>query len=109
MSFDVSTLYSSKELHRREIKACGATFEVFVRRLPAVDLRKFLAETRSENREEVASAGFAAMAKAIRNEDGTAFARIDDYQKMDAEAVSALMAAFTDVNSAKVDDDLGNA
>ena len=107
--FDISKLMSSKELHPKEITACGMTFTVYVRRLPAVDLRKFQAETRSDDRDEAALAGFSAMVKAIRNEDGSAFATRDQYATMDAEAVSALLKVFTEVNVAKRDEDLGNA
>lgn len=85
------------------------TFTVYVRRLPAVDLRKFQSETRSDDREEVATAGFNALVKSIRTEDGKPFATREQYVKMDAEAVSALLAVFTAVNVAKRDDDLGNA
>ncbi len=106
--FDISKLMSSNELHPKEITACGVTFTVHIRRLPAVDLRKFQAETRSEDREEAASAGFSAMVKSIRDEDGRPFATREQYTKMDAEALSALLTAFTEVNVAKRDDDLGN-
>ena len=47
--------------------------------------------------------------KSIRTEDGKPFATREQYVKMDAEAVSALLAVFTAVNVAKRDDDLGNA
>ncbi len=107
--FDISQLYSTHELHRKTIKACGAEFPIFVRRLPAVDLRRFYTEMTSEDKEERATAGFKAMVKAIRQEDGTPFATYDQYVKFDGEAISALMAAFTEINSAKKDDELGNA
>lgn len=107
--FDISKLYSSNELHRREVTACGCTFDVYVRRLPAIDLRKFQAEVQAEDREERATAGFNALVKAIRKEDGSAFATFEQYKKMDGEAITALMNAFTEVNKAKRDEDVGNA
>lgn len=107
--FDFSKLMSSNELHPKEVTACGMTFTVHVRRLPAVDLRKFQSETRSDDREEVATAGFNALVKSIRDEDGKPFCTREQYMKMDAEAISALLKVFTEVNVAKRDEDLGNA
>lgn len=107
--FDFSKLMSSNELHPKEITTCGMTFTVYIRRLPAVDLRKFQSETRSDDREEVATAGFNALVKSIRDEDGRPFATREQYMKMDAEAISALLKVFTEVNVAKRDEDLGNA
>ncbi len=104
--FDLSKLYSTNELHPKEITACGMTFTVYVRRIPAVDLRMFVAETQSEDRQERATAGFRALVKSIRKEGGEAFATFEQYSKMDAEAIKALMAAFEEVNKQR--DDLGN-
>lgn len=106
--FDFSKLLSTTDLHMKDIEACGMNFQVYVRRLPAVDLRKFHAETRSDDREEASTAGFNALVKSIRMEDGKPFATFEQYKKMDAEAISALLKAFTEVNTAKRDDDLGN-
>jgi hypothetical protein len=106
---DVTKLFSTSALHPKSITACGETFTVHVRRLPAVDLRKFHAETMSPDREEVATAGFHALVKSIRNEDGTAFATFEQYKKMDGEAISELLKAFTQVNGKERDPDLGNS
>lgn len=105
--FDLSKLYSTNELHAKEVSACGHKFTVYVRRLPAVDLRKLVAETQSDDREERATAGFNALVKSIRNEDGTAFATFEQYKKLDAEAIKALMAVFEEVNKQR-EDSLGN-
>lgn len=107
MTFDITKLYSTKELHKKTVTACGMTFDVFVKRLPAVDLRKFQSETLSEDREERATAGFNALVKAIRTEDDKPLATFEQYKKMDGEAIGALMKAFTEVNG-KRDDDPGN-
>lgn len=106
---DISKLYSSTDLTPKEITACGETFTVYVRRLPAVDLRKFQVETQSRDIEVVSTAGFNALVKAIRQEDGKPLATFEQYRKMDGEAIAALMKAFTEVNTAKRDEDLGNA
>ena len=107
MAFDVTQLYSTKELTQKTVTACGHTFDVFVKRLPAVDLRKFQSETLSEDREERATAGFNALVKAIRTEDDKPFATRDQYVRMDGEAIGALLKVFTEVNG-KRDDDPGN-
>lgn len=109
MSFDKAKLFSTKAAQERNITACGESFVVHVRRLPAVDLRTFYAQVNAEDIRTRAEAGFEAMAKAIRNEDGSQFATVEEYRRMDSEAISALMTAFSEVNAAKKDDDQGNA
>lgn len=109
MSFDRAKLFSSTQTTEKTITACGQSFPVHVRRLPAVDLRKFYAEMLSPDLEVRAAAGFEALAKAIRNEDGSQFASIEDLRKMLPEVISALTAAFTEINTQKPDTDLGNA
>ena len=105
--FDLKSLFSTKQTTRKTIEACGLTFDVYVRRLPAVDLRKFIYEQQHEDMAVRAEAGFEALTKAIRNEDGSAFATKDDYRKMDGEALSALLRAFTEINTQK-SEDVGN-
>lgn len=103
---DFSALYSTTDTVRKTISACGLEFDVFVRKLPAVDLRRFHLETQSVDREEAACAGFKALQKALRTEDGGQMFNADQLKKMKAEALSALMKAFTEVNTAKADDEL---
>jgi hypothetical protein len=109
MSFDKAKLFSTKALHERSVSACGETFTVHVRRLPAVDLARFHAEVLSPDISVRARAGFEALSKSIRNSDGSAFATLDDYNRMDADAISGLMKAFTEVNARNADPELGNA
>lgn len=109
MSFDRSALFSTKDTTEKTITACGQTFTVHVRRLPAVDLRRYHAELMSPDIDTRTKAGFDALSKAIRNADGTPFATVQEFANMDAEAVTALTEAFTEVNARRRDDDLGNA
>lgn len=109
MSFDRAKLFSTNALHPREVTACGETFTVYVRRLPAVDLRKFNAEVMSPEITTRARAGFDALAKSIRKEDGSAFATRDEYEALQADALGALMEAFSEVNARESGADLGNA
>lgn len=110
MSFDKAKLFSTNATYDREITACGETFSVGVRRLPAVDLREYYAELMSNDAAVKREAGFKALAKAIRNTDGTAFATVQEYRKMYPEAIVRLIEAFTEVNTqAMAEDDLGNA
>ena len=106
-SFDLSKLYSSSELFPRDVEACGEKFTVYVKRLPAVKLRQFQQDVLSDDRETRARAGFDALVQSIRSEDDKPFARLADYEKMDKDAIEALMSAFTSVNALKADE-LGN-
>lgn len=105
--FDITKLYSTNELTRKTIKACGMEFDVFVRRLPAVDLRRFHFENQAEDMDARATAGFRTLVKSIRDESGKPFATFEQYQKMEASAIAKLLGAFLDVNTPKDDDDLG--
>ena len=109
MSFDRSALFSTKAMTEKQVSACGQEFTVHVRRLPAVDLRRYHAELLSPEIDVRTRAGFDALNKAIRNADGTPFATAQEFAQMDAEAVTALTEAFTEVNARRRDDDLGNA
>jgi hypothetical protein len=106
---DVSKLFSTTSLHAKEVSACGETFTVHVKRLPAVDLLRFQHEVVSPDRDERITAGFKVLVKSIRNEDGSAFATFDQYKKMDREAIGELMRVFTEVNGKEIPADLGNA
>lgn len=108
MTFDRSKLFSSKATTERTIKIEGEEYAVHVRRLPALDLRKFHAEVLSDSIDTRAEAGFEAIAKACRNEDGSEFASVGELRRFKPEAVKALMEVFTEVNTSKSDDDLGN-
>lgn len=105
--FDLSKLYSSKELYPREIEACGETFTVHVKRLPAVKLRQFQQDVISEDREVRARAGFDALVQSIRTEDDKPFAKAANYEQFDKDAIEAFMKAFTSVNGTKAEE-LGN-
>lgn len=108
MTFDRSKLFSTASLTEKQVKACGMEFQVHVRRLPAVDLRRYHAELLSPDIEVRTRAGFDALQKSIRNADGSAFATTAEYATMDAEAIKALIDVFTEVNAQRRDDDLGN-
>lgn len=108
MSFDRSKLFSTKTTQERSVTACGETFTVHVRRLPAVDLRRFYAQVSADQIDTRAEAGFEALSKSIRNENGDAFATVEEYRRMDTEALTALMAVFTEINATRKDEDLGN-
>ena len=109
MSFDKAKLFSSNATTEREFTACGETFTVHVRRLPAIDLRKYYAEIMSPDIDVRAAAGFEALSKAIRDAEGKPFATVAELRGMYPEAIKALTEAFTEVNAQKPDADLGNA
>ena len=109
MQFDRAKLFSTSASTEKKLRACGVEFTVFVRRLPAVDVRKFHAEVQSEDIDVRARSGFEALHKSIRDAEGNAFATIEEYGRMDAEAIGALMTAFREVHAVRLDGDLGNA
>ena len=109
MSFDKAKLFSSNATTEREINACGETFTVHVRRLPAIDLRKYYAEIMSADIDVRAAAGFEALSKAIRDAEGKPFATVAELRGMYPDAIKALTEAFTAVNSQQPDAELGNA
>lgn len=97
-------LYSSDELFAREIKVGDVEGKVYVKKLPAVELRRFQIET--DDPAQRLTAGFRALALAIRKEDGSAHMTIEQAKKLKGEAVAELMRVFVDVN--RKPDDLGN-
>lgn len=109
MTFDRAKLFSTKDLTEKTISACGMEFTVHVRRLPAVDLRRYQAELLAPDIDTRMTAGFDALQKSIRNADGSPFATVAEFSNMDAEAIKALMDAFTEINRRREDPDLGNA
>ena len=108
MSFDRAKLFSSNATTEREITACGETFTVHVRRLPAIDLRKYYAEVMSPEIDVRAAAGFDALSKAIRSADGKPMFTASELRGMYPEAIKALTEAFTEINTQQPDADLGN-
>jgi len=99
-------LFSTNEVHPREIKIKGETGTVYVRKLPALDLRRFYEETRSDDMDVRLNAGFRALSKAIRKEDGSPRMTFEEAQRLSLEATKELTRVFMDVN--KADDDPGN-
>lgn len=109
MSFDRAKLFATQSATEKMIAACGMEFPVFVRRLPALDLRQYNAELMSPEIKTRTRAGFEALHKAIRNADGSTFASPDEYSRMDADAIKALTDAFMEVNaSGRAGGDEGN-
>lgn len=107
--FDFSTagFYSGDELYPREIKVGDFSDTVHVRKLPAIELRRFQMETDNADPKIRETAGFRALALSIRKEDGSAHMSIEQAKKLKGEAVAELMRVFVDVNR-KQDDELGN-
>lgn len=100
-------LFSTNELHERQITLKGETGSVYVRKLPAIDLRRFYEETSSDDMDTRLNAGFKALSKAIRKEDGSARMTFEEAKTLSIDATKELMRVFVDVN--RVSDDAGNA
>lgn len=108
MAIKLSDHFSTTQLHRKEITVGGVTDEVFVRRLPAVDLRRYVAEITSDNIETRTTAGFSVLVKAIRNEDGSPAGLYEDYKKLDGSLLKELIRVFQEVNTQEPEG-LGNS
>lgn len=104
MAIKFSDYYSTNDLHRKEITVRGITDEVFVRRLPAMDMRRYVAELMSDDINVRSTAGLTALVKAIRDEDGKAADTIEGFKKLDVELLKELIRVFEEVNSAKLDE-----
>lgn len=106
---DTSKFITSKELHERIFSACGQTETVFFRRLPALELRKYYAGLTSQDQDDRAQAGFEALAKSLRTQDGKPDVTAAQLGAMDSEAIKALTDLFTEIHAQRTDDELGNA
>jgi hypothetical protein len=108
--FDLSSagFYSSNELHAKEVKLGDETGVVFVRKLPALDLRRWGEEMKDPEMEVRINAGFRILAKSIRREDGKPHMTFEQAQKLKPEAVAELMRVFVDVNKLPPPEEAGN-
>lgn len=106
---DFKKYRSTGKVTRKEITVRGVQDEVWVKRLPALDLRHYYAEVASTEIEVRAQAGFAALAKAICNEDGKPATTYAELKELDADLLRELVRVFQEVNTGEADADLGNA
>lgn len=94
---------------RKEVTVGGVKDEVWVKRLPALDLRHCHAELLSSDIEIRAQAGFTALAASICNEDGSRATTYAELKLLDARLVKELVRVFQEVNTTEIDAELGNA
>lgn len=111
--FNFADLYSTDVLIPKETKfrmpdGSTETTTVYVKRLPAVELRRFQYETVSDDENVRLHSGFRALSMSIRKEDGSIHFTKDAAAKLPAPAIKELMRVFTEVHT-PTDDDLGNS
>lgn len=106
---DPSKFITSKALHERTFTACGITETVYFRRLPAAELRQYYAALTSGDKDERARAGFEALAKSLRTQDGRPDVTAEQLGAMDFEAIKVLTDLFTEIHAKQEDPELGNA
>lgn len=106
---DMSKYRVKSDVHRKDVTVRGIKDEVWVRRLPAADLRRYVAEQHDPDIEVRTQAGFSTLQKAICNEDGSSAGTIEDFRLMDTDLLKELIRVFQEVNAAHKDGDLGNA
>lgn len=98
----------TNKLHVKKINVRGMEDEVHVLRLPAVDNRRYVAEMMSDDIDVRATAGFDALVKAIRNEDGTAATTVEEMKLIDVDLLKELIRIYQEVNASGATGDLGN-
>ena len=107
--FESAPIYSGNDVTEQFIKIGEIEGTVYVRKLTAIDLRRFYEEVNSADENRRVNAGFGTLIKAIRNADGSQALTLDKLKNMTGEGVTALMKAFTNVNTPKKEDaDAGN-
>lgn len=100
---------SGDDLHPREVTLGGSAHTVYVRRLPAIELRRFHEEAQSPDLDTRLNSGFRAVTKAIRQEDGKPHMTFEQAKTLKSDAMRELMRVFVDVNRVPDADELGNA
>ena len=106
---EIGAFTCGDDLHARDVTISGQTFTVHVRRLPALDLRRFHEEAQAQDMEVRLHAGFRVVAKAIRQEDGKPLMTVDQAKTLKTEPMREFMRVFVDVNRLPDEDALGNA
>jgi len=99
---------SDDDLHAREVSLGGEKHVVYVRRLPAMELRRFYEESQSTELEVRLNAGFRIVSKSIRKESGGPHVTADAAKKLKAGPMRELMRVFLDVNKLPDEEELGN-
>jgi hypothetical protein len=108
--FDLTAagFFASDDCVPCEVKLGGETGTVYVKKLSAMDMRRWGEEMRDDDREVRINAGFRVLAKAIRREDGKAYFTEAQAQKLKLEAVQELTRVFVEVNKLPDAEEAGN-
>lgn len=108
--FDLNSagFFASDELTPVDVKLGGQEGTVYVRKLSAMEMRRWGEEMRAEDVDVRVNAGFRVLSKAIRREDGKPHFSAEGAQKLKLEALQELMRAFVEVNKLPDAETLGN-
>lgn len=106
---DFKKYKATAKVQRKDITVRGEKDEVWVKRLPALDLRHFHAEQMSDDIAVRAQAGFTALARSICDADGKPATTYDELKTLDADLLRELIRVFQEVNTGEADPELGNA
>lgn len=109
LDFNAAGFFTGNELHPRDVTLGGESHTIHVRKMPAVEMRRWGEELRSEELETRIDAGFRVLQKAIRREDGRAAMTLDQARTLKVEALRELMRVFVDVNRLPDAEEAGNA
>lgn len=105
---DFKKHYAKSTVYPKEITVRGETDTVHVRRLPNIELRKYQSELMSDSVDVRAQAGYSALVKAIRNEDGSPATTYEELKKYEVGLIKELIRVFQEVNTSEEDAELGN-
>lgn len=105
MSFDF--LFTGEDLTEKAITVAGETHTVFVKKVPAVQLRAFVDDLQSPDRDSRLYAGYRQLVMAIRDENGNPVMNYEQAKKLSSESAKELIRVFTEVNKVS-DADAGN-
>lgn len=106
---DFKKYKATPKVQRKDITVRGEKDEVWVKRLPALDLRHYHAEMQDADIAVRAQAGFTALAKAICDGEGNPATTYDELKTLDADLLKELVRVFQEVNTGEADTELGNA
>jgi hypothetical protein len=104
----VGIFASDDDLHAKEVTLGGEKHVVYVRKLPAFELRRYHEESTSEDIEVRLQAGFRILAKCIRREDGKAHMTLESAKRLKPAPVREFMRVFVEVNAKPDAEESGN-
>lgn len=106
--FNISEYLVTNQLHEKTINIRGKDHTVYMRRLPAVDVRKAAFELMADDMDVKKKAGFHEMARAFRDSAGGSVITFDQLCKSPPDVINVLQSTFFSFQSEAPPEELGN-